>query len=137
MQRKRRTRKNEPDELRRSENRLMGHRRRRIFLHGNEGQSQRRGRERLKRKRGHAEEGLDRREVSFNSRNSETAKVENLQKGNKSRHRDVRKRNRKSKTKKSQSHCSLALNRQSGGAVSSSNAAVDAAHESSQLRREI
>jgi hypothetical protein len=40
MQRKRRTRQNEPDELRRSENRLMGERRRRIFLQGNEGQSQ-------------------------------------------------------------------------------------------------
>jgi hypothetical protein len=91
----------------------------------------------VKRKRGHAEAGLDRREVSFNSRNSETAKVEKLQKGKKSRNRDVRKRNRKSKTKKSQSHCSLALSPQSGGTVSSSNVAVDAAHESSQLRREI
>jgi hypothetical protein len=60
MQRKRRTRKNEPDELRRSENRLMGERRRRNFLQRSEGQCQRRRRERLKRKRGHAEAGLDR-----------------------------------------------------------------------------
>jgi hypothetical protein len=63
--------------------------------------------------------------------------MEKLQKRKKSRNRDVRKRDRKSKTKKSQSHCSLALSPQSGGAVSSSNASVDAAQEDSQLRREI
>jgi hypothetical protein len=60
MQRKRRTSKGEPDKLRRSEHRLMGERRRRIFLQGNEGQGQRGSRERLKRKRGHAEAGLAR-----------------------------------------------------------------------------
>jgi hypothetical protein len=60
MQRKRRTRENEPDKLRRSEDRLMGERRRRIFLQGIECQCQRRGRERLKRKRGQAEACLDR-----------------------------------------------------------------------------
>jgi hypothetical protein len=63
--------------------------------------------------------------------------VEKLQKRKKSRKRDVRKRNRKIKTEESQSHCSLALSPQSGGAISSSHAAVDTFHESSQLRREI
>jgi hypothetical protein len=60
MQRKRRTRKNEADKLRRSEYRLMSKRRRRIFLQGSEGQCQSRGGKRLKRKRGRAEAGLDR-----------------------------------------------------------------------------
>jgi hypothetical protein len=91
----------------------------------------------MKRKMGHGEAGLDRGEVSFNSRDCEATKVEKLQKRKKRRNRDVRKRNRKSKTEESQSHCSLALSPQSGGAVSSSNTAVDAVHESSQLRREI
>jgi hypothetical protein len=63
--------------------------------------------------------------------------VEKLQKRKKSGNRDVRKRNRKSETKKSQSHCGLPLSTQSGGAVSRSNVAFDAAHESSQLRRKI
>jgi hypothetical protein len=63
--------------------------------------------------------------------------MEKLQKRKKSRDRNMRKRNRKSKAEESQSHCSLALSPQRGRAVSSSNAAVDAAHESSQLRREI
>jgi hypothetical protein len=60
MQTKRRTRKNESDEFRRSENRLMREKRRRISLQGNEGQGQSRRREREERKRGQAEAGLDR-----------------------------------------------------------------------------
>jgi hypothetical protein len=63
--------------------------------------------------------------------------VEKLQKRKKSRNRDVRKRNRESDTKKSQSHCSLAMSPQSGGTISSGNAAVGAAHKSSQLRGKI
>jgi hypothetical protein len=63
--------------------------------------------------------------------------VQKLKKRKESGNRNVRKRNRKGEAKKSKSHCILALSPQSGGAVSGRNTAVDAVHESSQLRRKI
>jgi superfamily II DNA/RNA helicase len=135
VQRYGRTRRNKPKKLSRRKNRLVRDRRWRIFLQGNEGQSQRRRIERMKRKGGQAKPGLDGRKISFNSGDSKATKMKKFKKREKNRDSNVRKRNRKSKAKEGRG--GLALGPQSRGEVSSGDAMINPVLKSSQLGREI
>jgi hypothetical protein len=136
VQRYGRTSGNKPEKMRRGKNRLVRDRRRRIFLKGNEDQSQRRRSERMKRKRCQEKPGLDRRNISFNSGDSKATKMKKFKK-KKNGGSNVRKRDRKSNAKERQGHGGLALSPQSTGAVSSGDAMINPVLKSSQLGREI